>query len=431
MNANFNILTIAEKDSAAVSEEKKEDSSFYSQDDCSRSSDQTLQVPAYRNHMDGSSLDGSIQLPSNGNKGNYLRNLLMPKDAGHPHGGNIGSGPLPHGPGHLHSSGNENCGPMIPLSMADNMYHGGRGDGSMSINGASISDKMSTESSSVFSEKMINVCDSDQSSAYAGSGSGNGSNGSNGGSQDGSVYKFKHNITKRFSQEEKRELHPAPSCDTSSSSSKEEETEKVKRKYPRQFPRHKPRGYSIDSLHSITEGGQSYSNHIKYGHGISNVYSHCNEKSDQSSSDVPLPAFVLNPKGTHYIPISIHPSYLGNIFSNSENSDLQTYHPISIPVNFGGPYITMRSINTVPPSPTVDLSHGSAKTPTWNFLTFCRVPNTHLGQFTCSKGEQDAPLVFVLYEHFLCNKTLGQYECCLDTGICIVQHAIYFSFVQA
>ncbi|XP_048741304.1 uncharacterized protein LOC125655172 isoform X2 [Ostrea edulis] len=158
--------------------------------------------------------------------------------------------------------------------------------------------------SSHSTEKPNHSTDSDRDSSTGGS------------VKENHAYKLKHNIIKRFSQEEKREHHHLvpPSSDTSSSSSREDEKEKVKRKYPR----HKLRPHSeSSSIHSNSS------------------------KSDLQSSNIPLPAFVLNPDGTHYLPVCIHPSFLGNVFPNKELGKNSIYHPISIPVNFDGPYIAM------------------------------------------------------------------------------------------
>lgn len=135
--------------------------------------------------------------------------------------------------------------------------------------------------------------------------------------KENNAYKLKHNIIKRFSQEEKLELHLSmPFCDSSSNSSREEEQEKVKRKYPRQKVR--PHSSQSSSIHSSSSAS-----------GI------------QLSSSVPLPAFVMNPDGTHYLPICIHPSFLDNFFCKKKVGKHSLSHHISIPVNFDGPYIDM------------------------------------------------------------------------------------------
>lgn len=59
----------------------------------------------------------------------------------------------------------------------------------------------------------------------------------------------------------------------------------------------------------------------------------------------PLPGFVLHPNGTHYIPMSIHPSNLGcDLFERNKHERCRVFHPISIPVNFSGPLLYLRRI---------------------------------------------------------------------------------------
>lgn len=135
-------------------------------------------------------------------------------------------------------------------------------------------------------------------------------------SKENHAYKVKHNIMNRFSQQEARELHlSVPSSDTSSSSSREEDKDKMRRKPPR----HKVRPHSSESI---------------------SVKSSSSASETQVLRNVPLPAFVMNPEGTHYLPISIHPSFL-DIFGKKKVKMHSISHPISIPVNFDGPYIAM------------------------------------------------------------------------------------------
>ena len=142
------------------------------------------------------------------------------------------------------------------------------------------------------------------------------------------TYKFKHNITQRFSQEEKQ----VQQSDTSSSSSQENNHEKLKRKF-----RH-------GKCHS-----QSCFDSSRYSNSES---SNGNGSTDSSNGSEEfklslLPGFVLHPTGTHYVPLSIHPSHMGNNFFSSKAAQQgpNVYHPISIPVNFGGPLLSMRKIS--------------------------------------------------------------------------------------
>ena len=137
-------------------------------------------------------------------------------------------------------------------------------------------------------------------------------------------YKFKHNITQRFSQEKQ-----VQQSDTSSSSSQENSHEKLKRKF-----RH----------------GKCRQESSLYQNSDSSNGNGSGDSSSGSMGDFKpslLPGFVLHPSGTHYVPLSIHPSHMGSNFFNSKSAQTgpNVYHPISIPVNFGGPLLSMRKIS--------------------------------------------------------------------------------------
>lgn len=133
---------------------------------------------------------------------------------------------------------------------------------------------------------------------------------------DYSVYKFKHNITKRFSQEEKK----VNTSDSSSLSSSSQDNKcKVKRKV----------------CHMRSRSPGSFSTNYPLS------------DSSHSSAEVtgPLPGFILHPGGTHYVPLSINPTdAIAEIFKRDSNCRRKVFHPISIPVNFGGPRVCMKSI---------------------------------------------------------------------------------------
>lgn len=135
---------------------------------------------------------------------------------------------------------------------------------------------------------------------------------------DYSVYKFKHNITKRFSQEEKKVM----TSDSSSLSSGSQDNKcKVKRKIS----------------HGRSRSPSSFSTNYP------------NSDSSHGSSGVevtgPLPGFILHPAGTHYVPLTIHPTdVITEIFKKDNNCRRKVFHPISIPVNFGGPRVCMKSV---------------------------------------------------------------------------------------
>ena len=134
------------------------------------------------------------------------------------------------------------------------------------------------------------------------------------------AYKFKHNITKRFSQEG----NLVRQSDTSSSSSQEEN--KTKRKF------------QCKSQSPCSSGSSPYPN--------SSVSDSSNGNLSSSSSGAyqsHLPGFVLHPSGTHYIPFSINRSNVGNkVCEEKPSLGPCVFHPISIPVNFGGPLLKMK-----------------------------------------------------------------------------------------
>ncbi|XP_071158459.1 uncharacterized protein [Mytilus edulis] len=166
----------------------------------------------------------------------------------------------------------------------------------------------------------------------------NSSEGSNGHKVDyhkSHAYKFKHNITKRFSQER----HPYHHKSDRSSDSMEDENEQGKQK-------------SMGCRTSSS--GTEYSRYLGSENSSTNSYCEKNKVpryqndfgSDGrfDSKQVPLPAFVLHPLGTHYVPVTIHPTHFKNVFKDETNTTASSaYHPISIPVNFCGPTVSIHT----------------------------------------------------------------------------------------
>ena len=151
---------------------------------------------------------------------------------------------------------------------------------------------------------------------------------------DNSVYKFKHNITKRFSEETTPKM--ANPSDSSSISSREDQKrcEKMKRKF-RYVRSRSPSSISSQYPNSDSSNNNSSSNGESSSTG------------DEVKPSCYLPGFVLHPVGTHYIPLSIHPSNVGyDFFATATQQGPRVFHPISIPVNFGGPLIYMKNIGT-------------------------------------------------------------------------------------
>ncbi|KAL3853652.1 hypothetical protein ACJMK2_017182 [Sinanodonta woodiana] len=142
------------------------------------------------------------------------------------------------------------------------------------------------------------------------------------------VYKFKHNITKRFSQEN----HTQNLQSDSSSSSKKRNIHSGEKPKRSKFQRYRSCSPNSDS----TRYPNSESSGTVGGTLCSDPFLHSSHS---------LPAFVLHPSGTHYMPLSIHPSFFRKSFNLGDSSTSQVFHPISIPVNFGGPLVTMRKMN--------------------------------------------------------------------------------------
>ncbi|XP_063424630.1 uncharacterized protein LOC134708203 [Mytilus trossulus] len=164
----------------------------------------------------------------------------------------------------------------------------------------------------------------------------NSSEGTNGSKIDyhkSHAYKFKHNITKRFSKERSPWHHKSDR----SSDSMEGENEQGKK--------------NIIS-YSTSSPSTEYSQYLGSENGSSNSYCEKNKiPSNQNdfgkngrfdSKQVPLPAFVLHPLGTHYVPVTIPPTYFKSVFKDDSKGST-AYHPISIPVNFCGPSVSIHT----------------------------------------------------------------------------------------
>ena len=154
------------------------------------------------------------------------------------------------------------------------------------------------------------------------------------GSYAQSSYKFKHSITKRFSQEQvKQQQH----SDSSSSSSKDEQSLKAAR-----------RSNLKTMLSNYSLGSTAYPCSSNDGYNQSNLHSSINSAGEQAvqgqdvNVNMYLPGFVLHPTGSHYVPVSIHPMNVPQSFAKNEGNEPVIYHPISIPVWLNGPRIEIK-----------------------------------------------------------------------------------------
>ncbi|CAG2194560.1 unnamed protein product [Mytilus edulis] len=123
-------------------------------------------------------------------------------------------------------------------------------------------------------------------------------------------YKFKHNITKRFSQE--------------------------RRSY------HLKSDISSDSMEDGNEQGKQNQMGCKTSSPGTQHSQYLGSQNSSTDVIVPLPAFVLHPLGTHYVPVTIHPTHFKKVFKDETNTQASAaYHPISIPINFCGPNVSI------------------------------------------------------------------------------------------
>ncbi|GFO42763.1 hairy/enhancer-of-split related with yrpw motif protein 1 [Plakobranchus ocellatus] len=228
------------------------------------------------------------------------------------------------------------------------------------------------------------------------------------------VYKFKHNITKRFCQEGHVHHHHRhhhhhhqgqnqPSDTSSNDSGRDPETDKAQIKW-KSSKHHKNRGggggggsaiyQDDDSSEGNNSGSNSGSNNSRSNSGSSGADNSSNTNSDNfnsvssdckpslrrrgnsssgkisgqvhktengncssssssssssslSGSSIALPGFILHPQGTHYMPISVHNTNLTDLFDSGSDreSGAPVFHPISIPVHFRRPVISMPNVS--------------------------------------------------------------------------------------
>jgi hypothetical protein len=165
-------------------------------------------------------------------------------------------------------------------------------------------------------------------------------------------YKFKHNITKRFSQEGKI---PANYDGSSSASSKEELEEHVasmrhRKKHPRHISSSNSTPYPTSDMSGTTgisspDSGEGDKERRK-GAGVEGRDSGADAAQ---TSSLPLPGFVLHPSGTHYMPMSVSYTTLPDMFQGGgPEHGPSVFHPISIPVHFRGPVISVASTQMRP-----------------------------------------------------------------------------------
>ncbi|XP_076448430.1 uncharacterized protein LOC143285102 [Babylonia areolata] len=192
------------------------------------------------------------------------------------------------------------------------------------------------------------------------------------------AYKFKHNITKRFSQEGKVVAQQYDG--SSSTSSREADDENSHSHHGGSFKHRSLKSKSryassTDSgpypTSDLSRGGTSTSSHesIEGGGGVGRNRSgkaagggdggdrslgsspdfadavECHHPSSRAA--MPLPGFVLHPSGTHYMPMSVcYNNNIPDIFDGGGEAGgvgPPVFHPISIPVHLRGPVLSVPS----------------------------------------------------------------------------------------
>ncbi|CAG5122338.1 unnamed protein product, partial [Candidula unifasciata] len=172
------------------------------------------------------------------------------------------------------------------------------------------------------------------------------------------VYKFKHNITKRFSQEghhhhmhhhiqnhhhHHHHKHGQPSDTSSSTSSRDLEDDQSQLKWKNEM---EGQSGGNNSANSDEFNSESVSNECsRRRSSCKGGGQNTNHSGDGGSSSIALPGFILHPQGTHYMPISVHNTNITGLFEHtSEHDGPMVFHPISIPVHFRRPVISMPNI---------------------------------------------------------------------------------------
>lgn len=185
------------------------------------------------------------------------------------------------------------------------------------------------------------------------------------------VYKFKHTITKRFSQEGHHHPHHAvggprqPSDSSSSTSSRDLEDDH--RGFNKSWKGHKGtpasgtddsglgyRGDDGDAAGGVPSGTPDSSLASEDSRArpralgapgvkaaISPDLSSAGDDRERDRSSFILPGFILHPSGTHYMPISVQNTNVQGLLDlpSDQGGGPPVFHPISIPVHFRRPVI--------------------------------------------------------------------------------------------
>ena len=162
------------------------------------------------------------------------------------------------------------------------------------------------------------------------------------------AYKFKNTIKLRFSADAhspEKGSRNYQQGDSSSGSSNED----TKRKEKTQS--HSPSSDSTSTNYPASDyssNGNGSSSSSSSNCNTSNVMKQAPAEHDNGASALnsAVPGFALHPSGTYYIPIVIAVAHLLPYLRNEpQNNSMNICHPISIPISFGGPFVSMQNIH--------------------------------------------------------------------------------------
>ena len=172
-------------------------------------------------------------------------------------------------------------------------------------------------------------------------------------------YKFKNDIKLRFSADMLvgGKVHSGSSVDNQSLLSREEDSGLPP------STKMKEGSATISSSDTTSYPGSDFSSNGNgnsssgNGHSISSSASSVSDgNGNGNGNSMPsinlansVPGFALHPAGTYYIPVITPASQLMPFLQNYGSSGI--CHPISIPVNFGGPFICMQNLQVAQNQP--------------------------------------------------------------------------------
>lgn len=168
-----------------------------------------------------------------------------------------------------------------------------------------------------------------------------------------SAYKFKNTIKLRFSAdahtpEKGSQNYVQGDCRDSSSVSSDDSKRKGEKAQS-----HSPSSDSTSTQYPASDyssngngsSSSSSSNCMRQGTRENENLAGSNMASQAATAlNSAVPGFALHPSGTYYIPIVIAVAHLLPFLRHETGSSVGICHPVSIPISFGGPFLSMQNI---------------------------------------------------------------------------------------